>query len=30
MPGVVFLANSGFAVISIHANRTNCCNPSIF
>jgi hypothetical protein len=26
----VFLANSEFAVISIHASRTNCRNPSIF
>jgi hypothetical protein len=26
----VFLANSEFAVISIHAFRTNCRNPSIF
>jgi hypothetical protein len=27
---IVFLANSEFAVISIHASRTNCRNPSIF
>jgi hypothetical protein len=27
---VVFLANSEFAVISIHATRTNCRNPAIF
>ena len=26
----LFLANSEFAVISIHASRTNCRNPSIF
>jgi hypothetical protein len=26
----LFLANSEFAVISIHATRTNCRNPSIF
>jgi hypothetical protein len=26
----LFLANSEFAVISIHASRTNCRSPSIF
>ena len=27
---MVFLANSEFAVISVHASKKNCRNPSIF